>query len=70
MSTGDAGAMWREEDVRILDDSAVTERPYRIGEEFWLYDDGVSVKFKVTEIVEHEGRRITYGVPAELLTGG
>ena len=30
-----------------------------------LYEDGVSVNFEATEIVERDGRRITYGVPTD-----
>ena len=51
------------DDVRILDDSPIDSQPYRIGAEFALYHNGVSVKFTATEIVERDGRRITYGVP-------
>jgi len=68
MSSADAENPAREQDVRVLDDSALSDRPYRIGDEFWLYHDGGSVKFKVTEIVERDGRRITYGVPSDLAT--
>ena len=54
------------EDVRILDDSPVdTEPRYRVGDRFDLYQDGASVAFKATEIVERDGRRIIYGVPLE-----
>lgn len=51
-------------DVRILDDSPLTERPYRLGDIFDLYDTGTGTKYKVTEIVERDDRRITYGTPA------
>jgi hypothetical protein len=56
-----------EEDVRILDDSPVSDPPHRVGDLFDLYHEGQSVKFRAVEIVERDGRRITYGVPAELL---
>jgi hypothetical protein len=49
--------------AQILDDSPIGSNPYRLGDEFVLYADGVSVKFKATEIVEFDGRRIVYGVP-------
>jgi len=52
-----------DNDVRILDDSPLESQPYRMGEVFAVYRDGVSVNFEVTEIVERDGRRITYGVP-------
>jgi len=54
-----------DEDVRVLDDSPLDSQPYRIGEVFAVYQDGVSVNFEATEIVERDGRRITYGVPAD-----
>lgn len=57
------------DDVRILDDSPIESRPYRIGDVFALYHDGVSVEFKVAEIVERDGRRITYGVPVDKVNG-
>lgn len=53
-----------EADVRILDDTPITDPPHRIGATFDLYHNGTSVRFRATEIVEREGRRITYGVPA------
>ena len=54
-----------EHDVRILDDTAASEPvSFRHGDTFDLYHDGKSVKFVVTEIVEREGRRIAYGIPA------
>ena len=52
------------EETRILDDSPLTAQPYRMGDVFDLYESGAGVKFKVTEIVERDGRRITYGTPA------
>lgn len=51
------------EDLRILDDSPIESPPHRIGSVFDLYHDGASVKFRATEIVERDGRRIVYGVP-------
>lgn len=51
-------------DVLVLDDSPLTERPYRLGDIFDLYHTGTAAKFKVTEIVERDGRRITYGTRA------
>ena len=54
-----------KKDVRILDDSPLESQPYRIGAVFALYEDGVSVNFEATEIVERDGRRITYGVPTD-----
>ena len=54
-----------EDDVRILDDSPLDSQPYRLGSVFALYEDGVSVRFEATEVVERDGRRITYGVPLD-----
>jgi len=51
------------EDLRIVDDSPIEAARYRIGAVFDLYHDGTSVKFRVTEIIERDGRRIAYGVP-------
>jgi hypothetical protein len=48
---------------RILDDQPVENFPHRLGDTFDLYDNGMSVRFKATKIVELDGRRITYGVP-------
>ena len=54
-----------ENDVRILDDTEGSEPvSFRLGDKFDVYHDGRSVKFVVSEIVEHDGRRITYGIPA------
>jgi hypothetical protein len=60
---GDGSAVNDSDGVRILDDSPLDSQPYRLGDEFLLYHDGASVRFKVTEIVERGDRRITYGVP-------
>jgi hypothetical protein len=59
----------KEHDVRILDDTVASEPvSFRHGDTFDLYHDGKSVKFVVTEIVERDGRRVTYGVPAHVRT--
>lgn len=58
---GDGGGS--DDDVRILDDSPVSAWAYRVGMVFDLYHNGESVKFRATEIVERDGRRITYGRP-------
>ena len=63
MGEGQTPERSAEDDVRVLDDSPLESQPYRIGEVFAVYRDGVSVNFEVTEIVERDGRRITYGVP-------
>ena len=53
------------DDIQILDDSPLDDAAfYRPGDLFDLYHDGTSVKFRVTETLERDGRRITYGVPA------
>jgi len=65
MGEGQTPERSTEEDVRILDDSPLDAQPYRIGDVFAVYQDGVSVNFEATEIVERDGRRITYGVPAD-----
>jgi len=57
-------ALAEPDDIRILDDSPLTSQPYRVGDVFDLYESGTGVKWKVCEIVERDGRRITYGTPA------
>jgi hypothetical protein len=47
----------------LLDDQPITETPYRLGDEFSVYVNGVSRKYRVTEIVERGDRRLTYGEP-------
>ena len=61
-----ASSWWsngKGDDTRILDDAPIDEAAfYRTGHLFDLYHNGVSMKFRVTETVERDGRRITYGV--------
>ena len=59
------GGVVDPDDVRILDDCDASDPvSYRRGDKVDVYHRGKSVKFVVTEIVERDGRRISYGIPA------